>query len=116
MIGLFILRLAVATVFIRHGLPKIKNPQTMASGMGWGAWRVVLLGLVESLSGIALVVGFRMEIAAALLGVVMFGAIYYKIFKWKAPFTGNGGWELDMLLLAVNIAIILSVGPIKNIL
>lgn len=106
-LGLFILRLAVGIIFIKHGWPKMKNPEGVASSMGWKSWRVAFLGFVECLSGLALILGFQVQIAALLLSIVMLGAIYYKIFKWHAPFSGNGGWEFDLILLASNVAIFL---------
>ena len=33
--------------------------------------------------------------------VVMVGALYYKIAVWKKKFSGDGGWELDLVLLAI---------------
>lgn len=107
-LGLFVLRLAVAAVFIYHGLPKLRAPSKMAQGMGWSAWRVALLGAVEFGSSIGLLAGFHFRWAAALLVIVMLGAIYHKIFKWKMKFSMSGGtgWEFDLILLAANIAII----------
>ena len=107
-LGLFVLRLAVAAVFIYHGWPKLKAPAKMAQGMGWTSWKVALLGIVEFGSGLMLLTGFHFRWAAVLLTVVMLGAIYYKIFKWKMKFSmsASTGWELDFILLAANVAII----------
>lgn len=107
-LGLFVLRLAVVAVFIYHSLPKLKAPAMMGQGMGWPAWKVALLGIVELGSSIGLLTGFYFRWAAALLALVMLGAIYYKIFKWKMKFSmpTNTGWEFDLLLLAANVAIV----------
>ncbi|MBI2063605.1 MAG: DoxX family protein [Candidatus Yanofskybacteria bacterium] len=106
-LGLFILRLAVAAVFVYHSLPKLKTPAKMSQGMGWPAWKVVLLGAVELGSSISLLTGFHFRWGAALLALVMLGAIYHKIFKWKMKFSMSGavGWEFDLILLAANAAI-----------
>ena len=94
--------------FIYHGWPKLKAPAKMAQGMGWTSWKVALLGIVEFGSGLMLLTGFHFRWAAVLLTVVMLGAIYYKIFKWKMKFSmsASTGWELDFILLAANVAII----------
>lgn len=107
-LGLFVLRLAVAAVFIYHSWPKLKAPAKMAQGMGWPSWKVVLLGAVELGSSVSILTGFHFRWAAMLLALVMLGAIYHKIFKWKVKFsmTGSTGWEFDMMLLAANITII----------
>lgn len=107
-LGLFVLRLAVAAVFIYHGWPKLKAPAKMAQGMGWPLWKVVLLGVIEFSSSIALLTGFHFRWVAALLAIVMLGAMYFKIFKWKMKFSmsAGNGWEFDLMLLAANVAII----------
>lgn len=107
-LGLFVLRLAVAVVFIYHGWPKLKAPAKMAQGMVWPAWKVALLGVVEFGSSIALLSGFHFRWAAALLTIVMLGAIYHKIFKWKMKFSmpSGSGWEFDLILLVANVTII----------
>ncbi len=95
--GLFLLRLAVAAVFLVHALPKLKKANTFA-----------LVGIVELVSAIALVVGLYTQYAAAALGIVMLGATYMKIAKWKTGFVN--GWEFDLILLAANVVILTSGG------
>jgi len=43
-IGLLILRLAVAIIFVYHALPKLKNAKGMAPMMGMPAGRIFMLG------------------------------------------------------------------------
>lgn len=111
-IGLLILRLAVAAVFIYHALPKLKNAKGMAQAVGMSAGMVFTLGAVEFLSSLALVPGIYTQLGALLLGIVMIGAMYFKIVKWHVPFSAmdKTGWEFDLILLVANIAILLSGG------
>lgn len=111
-VGLLILRLAVAIIFIYHALPKLKNAKGMAQMMGMPAGMIFMLGGVEFLSSIGLVLGIYTQLAAALLAIVMIGAIYFKMAKWHMPFAAmdKTGWEFDLILLAANIAILLSGG------
>lgn len=111
-IGLFILRLGVAIIFLYHAWPKLINAKNMAQGMGGSALMVFLLGLVEFLSGIGLITGFFVQLSALLLAIVMVGAIWMKITKWKVPFSAmdKTGWEFDLILLAANLAILLTGG------
>jgi len=106
--GLLILRVFLGIIFVYHGFPKLSMPKAMAKGMGWSAGYVVLLGLVEFLSGLALVLGFYSEIAALLVGIVMLGALWHKIFKWKISFSemDKAGWEFDLILLGAAIAVL----------
>ncbi len=84
----------------------------MASGMGWSTNAIVALGLIEFVSGLALILGIYTQLAALLLAIVMVGAWYMKATKWHMPFTAmdKTGWEYDMVLLAANLAILLSGG------
>ncbi|HKZ33811.1 MAG TPA: DoxX family protein [Candidatus Nanoarchaeia archaeon] len=106
--GLIILRVFLGIIFIYHGMPKLSMPKAMAKGMGWSTGSVFLLGLVESLSGLALILGFYTEIAALLVGIVMLGALFHKMFKWNIPFSAMDkmGWEFDLILLGAAIALL----------
>ncbi len=110
--GLYALQVAVAVIFIYHGLPKIKKARAMAQGMGMPAGAVMLLGAVELLSGIDLLLGVQIQLASALLVLVMLGALYFKIKKWRVPFSTMSatGWEFDLILLAAAIAILTTGG------
>ncbi len=111
-VGLLVLRLAIAAIFIYHALPKLKNAKNMAQMMGTQAAMVFILGAVELLSSIGLILGFYTQLAALLLGVIMVGAIGMKTMKWGVPFAAmdKTGWEFDLILLAANIAILLGGG------
>ncbi len=100
-----ILRFTVAVVFIYHGFPKLLKPKTMAIPV----LPAPLVGAVELLSGLALLAGRYTQYAALALIVVMLGALYFKIFRWKVPFSARDatGWEFDLVLLAANIVIFL---------
>ena len=109
-IGLMVLRLAVAVIFIYHALPKIKNAKSIAQMIGFPTGAVLTLGAVELLSSVGLVLGIYTQLSALLLGIVMIGAIYFKTMKWKVPFSAmdKTGWEFDLILLAANVAILVS--------
>lgn len=116
-LGLFILRLAVAAIFIYHALPKLKNAKSIAPMLGTSANMVLILGLVEFLSSVGLIFGFYTQLAALLLAIVMVGAIWLKTTKWKVPFFAmdKTGWEFDLILLAANITILFSGGGVIGI-
>ena len=106
--GLLVLRVFLGIVFVYHGMPKLMMSGKMAKGMGWSSGSVVLLGLVELLSGLALVLGLYAEIGALLVGIIMLGALWHKMFKWKVPFFAmdKTGWEFDFILLGAAVAIL----------
>jgi putative oxidoreductase len=107
-ISLLVLRLFVGAIFILHGLPKFKMTAEMAAGMKKSKAFIVLLGFVEMIAGLALILGFYSKVAGILLGLVMVGALWHKIAKWKVPFsTMNGtGWEFDLVLLGANLVLV----------
>ncbi|KKW31958.1 MAG: DoxX protein [Candidatus Uhrbacteria bacterium GW2011_GWA2_53_10] len=111
-LGLWLLRLVVGIVFLVHALPKLQKPAAMAQGMGWPSWSVMLLGLVELVGALSVILGVYTQVGAMLLSLVMLGALYFKISKWKTPFTAmdKTGWELDLLLLAAALAVLLTGG------
>ena len=106
--GLLVLRVFLGVIFIYHGMPKLTMSGKMAKGMGWSSGSIVLLGLVELLSGLALILGFYTEIAALLIAVVMLGALFHKWFKWNIPFSAMDkmGWEFDLILLGAAIVLL----------
>lgn len=104
-LSLFLLRLAVASVFLMHGWMKLSNSKAVGPYF-------TALGVVESISALSMITGLYVQFAAAALSVVMLGALYMKIIKWKMKFIEDKatGWELDFVLLAANL-FILTFGP-----
>lgn len=99
-LGLLVLRLVVAAVFLYHGSRKL---------MGWkktpGFFR--FLGICETLGGISMFFGLLTELSALGFTLLMLGALYHKLFKWKTPFSAekSTGWEFDLTLLAMALAL-----------
>ena len=106
--GLLVLRVFLGAIFFYHSIPKLIASGKMAKGMGWSSSSVFLLGFVEFISSLALIFGFYAEIGALLVGLVMLGAIYYKVSKWKIPFSAMDkmGWEFDLILLGAAVAVL----------
>jgi uncharacterized membrane protein YphA (DoxX/SURF4 family) len=48
-----------------------------------------------------ILVGTKIRTAGSLLSLVMLGAIFTKIFVWGTAFSGKGGWELDLVAVAL---------------
>jgi uncharacterized membrane protein YphA (DoxX/SURF4 family) len=103
--GLLALRLAVAGIFIVHGKSKFAKWKPGATGDMLGLMK--FLAIAETLGGIAMLFGFLTHLAAIGLGIIMLGATKMKMFKWKMPFTAHDkvGWEFDVLILAVCMAL-----------
>jgi len=111
-LGVLVLRLAIAAVFLVHGNYK------------WAMWKMQptpelpapmlkilrLLSICEPLGGVAMVLGFLTQLAALGLGIIMVGAIYTKRNKMKVPFAQQRsvGWEFDLILLAACVLLFFS--------
>ncbi|MBS1253183.1 MAG: putative oxidoreductase CatD [Anaerolineales bacterium] len=110
-----ILRLALGIVFLVHGWSKLGNLDGMAQmfgGMGVPApgLMATLVAIVETLGGLALILGIGTRVAAVFLSIVMLVAIVMvKIDLGLIAPTGASmpGAELDLALLAGLVALIL---------
>ena len=100
--ALFALRIGIATSFIIHGSqkwpmwkmePSAQMPASMLSLLRF-------LSIVEPLGGVAVLLGFLTQVAAAGFGIIMIGAIRLKAIQMHKKFGEAGGWELDFILLA----------------
>jgi putative oxidoreductase len=118
-----LLRLALAAIFIFHGVGKVagKNPVTDAShemGTNWNpslpVWQQVLVAYGELFGGIALAIGFLTRLAAVGLGVIMAGAI--ATVHWPNGFEArSGGFEYAFALLAICLALVLMGGGVLSL-
>lgn len=107
-IALFVLRVLVGTIFILHGLPKLKNPAWSAN-VGVPKQIGLLVGVGEVFGGTGLILGLFTRVAALGPLLVMAGALYFHIFKWKDPFVSTkGGYEYPLLLFAISLFFLLT--------
>lgn len=113
------LRLGVGIIFLVHGVGKlfaigptalgISGTANFFAGLGipavmFFAW---VVALVETLGGVALLLGIFTRYAAALLAVDMLTALL--VFHLPKGFSIlNGGYEFVLLLLLANLSLFLS--------
>jgi len=108
--GVLVLRLVYGLIFIAHGSQKIFGGLSGTTqffeqiGIKPGAFWARLVGTIEFVGGICLVLGLFTQWVALLLGIIMVMAIV----KVKAKQGLVGGYELDLLLLAVSILFLFS--------
>jgi putative oxidoreductase len=111
-IGLAVLRVAVAAVFINHGRQKLfvygfagVTGAFTQMGVPFPGIMGPLIGLLEFFGGIALVVGFLTRLLGVAFALDMLGAILLVQLK-----KGFSGYELEFLLLAASVALFLTGG------
>ena len=105
------IRIMAGIAFIIHGLPKFENlqgTQGFFASVGIPADLALLIGLLEVIGGVLLIVGLLTRIASILFIIEMIGAIL--VVKAGNSFTGEGGYEVDLLLMTISISLLLS-GP-----
>ena len=108
-VALLLLRLALGTVFLVHGLPKRHlwkaqpSPQ-MPAGM---LRNLRILSIAEPAGALGLIFGFLTQLAALGLCVSMLGALQFLITKVHRKFkeAQAPGWEFEFLLLVIAIAL-----------
>ena len=104
-LGLLLIRVALAVVFIFHGLGKFQHMAdtvTFFSKINIPVFFAYVVAAIEFFGGIALLFGVFVEISAILLAIVIFVAIIsVKFSNGFAGMTGRPGYELDLVLLLV---------------
>ncbi len=105
----FGVRITIGMIFIMHSLGKFEPGfAENLPNMGLPPEMQFPIALAEFVPGILLIIGGLTRISASLLSIVMLGAIF--LVKGAQNFTGRGGTELDILLLAGCLVIIV-IGP-----
>ena len=115
--SLFVLRLAVGTTFIVHGYPKLFPSGTAGfAGFlqnlgfpipGTFAW---IVSIVEFFGGMAMILGLLVRYVGALMTIEMVVTSTKVKMAHGTGFVGarGAGWELDFLLLAIALALLLA--------
>ena len=103
------LRAAVGVIFIVHGSGKF-NPGFLGfmEMLGLPPEMQIPIALAETVPGILLLIGVFTRLSASLLSIVMLGAIFY--VKQAGSLTGERGFELDLILLAACLVVMIA-GP-----
>jgi putative oxidoreductase len=109
MLGPLPIRILAGILFIAHGLPKFEDvgrTQGFFGSVGIPPELAVPIGLLEVIGGVFLLVGVVTRITAAFFILEMIGVTL--IVKLSKGFVG--GYELELLLVAVGISLLLT-GP-----
>ena len=103
------LRSSIGIIFILHGVGKF-NPgfAGFLGSLGIPAEMQIPIALAETVSGILMICGVLNRFSAAVLSMVMLGAIFH--VKGAGSITGDRGVELDLILLASALVIMVA-GP-----
>lgn len=103
-------RTVIGVIFIAHGVGKF-NPgfvNFLTGSVGMPAEMQIPIALAETAGGIILIIGVLNRIIASILTIDMLGAIF--IVRGASNLTGQGGYELDLILLS-GLLVIIVAGP-----
>ncbi|WP_316505411.1 DoxX family protein [Nitrosopumilus sp.] len=105
----FGVRITIGLIFVMHSLGKFElGFLGFLEKLGLPPEMQFPIALAEFVPGMLLIIGGLTRISAAILSIVMLGAIF--VVKGAQNLTGDGGVELDVLLLAGCLVIIV-IGP-----
>ena len=107
--GIGLLRIALGTMFLAHGLLKVlvfTLPGTAGFfvSVGFPGFLAYVVTPAEIIAGLALLAGFRTRLAAAAMIPILLGATLVHVgngWVFSAP---NGGWEYPAYLVLAAVA------------
>jgi putative oxidoreductase len=104
-IAALFLRLAVGSLFMIHGYPKLTSQRsgTWMKSVGMPTAIVPLAGIIEFFGGLALLLGILTPVVALLSALWMLSTTWFSITKVKKKYMG--GYEIDVTLLLAALAL-----------
>src|SRR5436305_5543996 len=112
-LALLLLRVMVGIVFITSGWKHFLDPEGRSKDIGLSKGFTIFLGAAEVAGGLGVIFGVLAQLAAAVLILIMVGAIQKKIFVWHTGFwgkSGTNGWCYDTMLVVMNLVIVTTGG------
>jgi putative oxidoreductase len=105
--ALLVLRCVLGAVMIGHGYKKVfggfHGHQQFVGALGIPAWMAYLSTATEFFGGIAIVLGVFTRFVALAFAIEM--AVAIAKVHWKNGFTGQGGYEFPLALIAIAFAL-----------
>ncbi|MGH9500129.1 MAG: DoxX family protein [Terriglobales bacterium] len=111
-LGLFLLRLMVAAIFMDSGWSHASKSATRSKDIGMSQGFTIFLGVAELAAGLGVAFGVLTQLAAIGLILIMLGAIQKQIFVWHVGFWGEKtyGWHYDLMMIVMNLVILFTNG------
>ena len=107
-LALLILRFMVGLVFLTGASSHLKDPEGRSKSIGMSKPFTIFLGAAEMAGALGVISGVLAQPAAIGLIVIMFGAIYKKLFVWRTGFWGKygtNGWSYETMLVVMNLVL-----------
>ncbi len=105
----FGIRAAIGVIFIVQGSGKFSPGFAgFLTNIGLPVEMQIPIALAETIGGILLIIGVLSRISSSILCIIILGAIFH--VKGASNLTGEGGYAIDLMILAGCLAIIVA-GP-----
>ncbi len=105
----FGIRAAIGVIFIVQGSGKFDPGFAgFLANIGLPVELQIPLALAETIGGILLIIGVLSRISSSILSVIILGAIFH--VKGASNLTGDGGYAIDLMILA-GVLLIIVAGP-----
>jgi len=105
----FGIRAAIGVIFIVQGSGKFDPGFAgFLANNGLPVELQIPLALAETIGGILLIIGVLSRISSSILSIIILGAIFH--VKGASNLTGEGGYAIDLLILA-GVLLIIVAGP-----
>ncbi len=103
------IRAAIGVIFIVQGSGKFgPGFAGYLTNIGVPVELQIPIALAETIGGILLIIGVLSRISSSILSIIALGAIFY--VKGATNLTGEGGYAIDLLILA-GVLLIIVAGP-----
>lgn len=106
-IGSLVIRIAIGVIFLLNGINKFQNLDGTTGffeSQGLPGFMATVIAILETVGGIALIVGIGTRIFGVLFAIEMLVAIF--VVKLSAGLLG--GYDLDLALLASSVHLAIS--------
>jgi len=105
----FGIRAAIGVIFIVQGSGKFgPGFAGYLTNIGVPVELQIPIALAETIGGILLIIGVLSRISSSILSIIILGAIFH--VKGASNLTGEGGYAIDLLILA-GVLLIIAAGP-----
>ncbi len=111
-LGILLLRLIVAAVFLTSGWSHLTKAEQRSKSIEMSKGFTIFLGVAELTGALGVLFGVLTQLAAIGLILVMLGAIQKKVFVWHTGFWGEkaSGWHYDLIFVLINLLILFTGG------
>lgn len=114
--GALVMRISLGVVLIAHSLYlkmmvfSLAGTANYFGSIGLPGWSAYAVFMVEAVSGVLLIIGYKTRLSAAIVVPVLLGATWAHSANGWLFTAANGGWEYPLFLSLIAVSVALT-GP-----